>query len=170
MKRRIIFELKSLPLDIAANKGNSRGILFFVIFRLSKVTKYFPFYLDFAFYPIRAFYSVLVRYLLSIDIPLDSHIGHSCKFFHGFGFVLHPNAKIYKGCVLRHGITIGESSIGNPGAPVISTYVDIGCNVVILGNVGVGSKSKIGACSLIVKDVPPNSIVYSNLSRLRNAI
>lgn len=66
------------------------------------------------------------------------------------------NAVIGANCTIFHQATIGE---GKGGAPVIGDNVLIGAGAKIIGNVRIGSNSKIGVNAVVVHDVPENSIV-----------
>ncbi len=91
---------------------------------------------------------------------IDCHIPDSTIFPHPFGIVIHPKAKIGGNCVINQGVTIGNRKGLNAGTPSIGNGVHIFSNAVILGNVKIGNNSIIGACSLVLHDVPPNSVVY----------
>jgi putative colanic acid biosynthesis acetyltransferase WcaB len=57
-----------------------------------------------------------------------------------------------------------DGSLG-PG-PIIGNGVDVGANVVILGNVKIHSCATIGAGSVVVHDVPANAVVVGNPARV----
>ncbi len=59
-----------------------------------------------------------------------------------------------------HGVTLGgRGNTKGKRHPTIKDNVYIGCGAKILGNIIVGKNSKIGAGSVILKDVSPNSTV-----------
>ncbi len=91
---------------------------------------------------------------------------------------IHPAAKIGRGIMIDHGhdIVIGETSViednvsimqgvtlGGTGKetgdrhPKVRQGVLIGAGAKILGNIEIGKCSRIAACSVVLKDVPPNS-------------
>ncbi len=81
---------------------------------------------------------------------------------HVHGVFISANAKIGKRCVVMQQVTIGSNtSIGSKrnGSPIIEDDVFIGTGAKIIGNVRVGHNSRIGANCVVVKDVPPNSVV-----------
>jgi len=84
----------------------------------------------------------------------------STIFPHPFNIVIHQDAKIGKDCVINQGVTIGNRKGVKAGVPTIGNNVHIFANAVILGNVHIGDNSIIRTCSLVLEDVPPNSIVY----------
>lgn len=82
-------------------------------------------------------------------------IVHSQKVLIGEGVVIGNNARI---C---HGVSIG-GDIGRMGAsgwPHIGDNVFIGMDVIIMGDVKIGDRVRLGAQSLVIKDVPDDAIV-----------
>ncbi len=117
----------------------------------------------------RAIYQILVEWILGIELPWDTDIGHSLQLQHGHGLVVNHEATIGHHCVLRHTTTIGNKKNADgsySAAPSIGNYVDIGCHVVILGAVKIGDRAVIGAGSVVLKDVPPGGVVVGNPARL----
>ena len=65
--------------------------------------------------------------------------------------------------VLRQNTTIGSKSFTDDTlAPIIEDRVEIGPNVCIIGEITIGHDSRIGAGAVVVKDVPPYSVVVGN--------
>lgn len=117
------------------------------------------------FFPLFIIYKVEVEWILGIEIPWSVKIGYPLRLFHGTGLVLHPATVMGNNCVLRHCTTVG-SKREKDDVPVFGDNVDIGCNSVILGRIAVGDNSVIGAGSVVVNDVPPNSVVAGNPASL----
>ena len=120
-------------------------------------------------YPVRIIYRLFIEWILGVEIPDTTKIGHSIMIHHGVGLVINPKVIIGNNVVLRHGTTLGHKTDkeGNClGAPVIGNNVDIGANVVILGRVTIGDNTIIGAGSVIVKDVPSNSVILGNPAKV----
>lgn len=68
---------------------------------------------------------------------------------------------------MRQCTTIGNKKDGrNDLAPVIGDNVNVGANVVIIGNITIGNNVIIGAGSVVVHDVPDNSVVAGNPARV----
>lgn len=99
---------------------------------------------------------------------------------HFTGIEIHPGAKIGKGLFIDHGhgVVIGETAIlgdnvtlyqgvtlGGTGKehgkrhPTIGNNVMISAGAKVLGSFTVGDNSKIGAGSVVLHEVPPNSTV-----------
>lgn len=116
-------------------------------------------------FPFLLVYKVQVEWILGIEIPWSVKIGAPLHLFHGTGLVLHPATIMGRNCTLRHCTTVGSKS-EKDDVPVFGDNVDIGCNSVILGRITIGDNSIIGAGSVVVDDVPPNSIVAGNPARI----
>ena len=92
-----------------------------------------------------------------------THLGFGAQFQtppklpHGlYGIIISHNAVIGSNCTIFHQVTIGE---GKGGAPIIGDNVLIGAGAKIIGNVRIGSNSRIGVNAVVVHDVPENSII-----------
>lgn len=146
--------------DWKANGSNTKGKLVLVFFRIAngcskrKVLKYIGI-------PYLIFYRFFVEWVLGIEIPWNVKAGKNLMLYHGQALVINRYVVIGENCVLRHCITLGNSS-ATSGCPVIEDHVDIGANVVIIGGIIIGRNSTIGAGSVVTKDIPANSIVVGN--------
>ena len=119
--------------------------------------------------PIRPFYQVVVEYILGVEIPWNVTIGTHLQLQHGRGIVINHQTVIGHHCILRHTTTIGNKKRSDgsyTSAPTIGNYVDIGCHVVILGDVNIGDRAVIGAGSVVIRDVPAGGVVAGNPARL----
>ena len=86
-----------------------------------------------------------------IELDVNSRIGKSCDIWHG-GIVI--NGDLGDNCVLHGQNTIGNKGIGRSNEkPVIGNGVDIGVGAVIIGNIKVADRVKIGANAAVVKSV-----------------
>lgn len=117
--------------------------------------------------PFSLIYTIIVQWLMGIEIPYTVTIGKDLKLSHAVGLVVHPAAVIGHGCLLRQCTTIGaKAEIGTKIAPVLGNCVDVGCNSVIIGHINVGDNAVIGAASVVVRDVPENAVVCGNPARV----
>jgi serine O-acetyltransferase len=92
-------------------------------------------------------------------LPTSTEIGEGTVFgYHGIGTFTHPQARIGKHCLISHFVTIGGRS-GIEGGAQIGDYVRIGIGAKILGPVKIGEFAVIGANAVVVKDVPPGTVV-----------
>jgi serine O-acetyltransferase len=85
-------------------------------------------------------------------------IGRGSSFIHGgIGVVLHPHCKIGERVAIGQGVTLG-GSFGS-GPPTVEDDVWIGPGARLLGDITIGHNSIIGANAVVIRDVPPNSVV-----------
>jgi serine acetyltransferase len=154
------FQYSYLKEDWIANSGNTRGRLVMSFFRIAKMTFFFPTPFRIITAPLRAIYTLIVGYILGIDVPLQSEIGGACRLFHGMGLVVHPGVVIGRNCLLRQGVTIGELHTGSAAVPIIGDDVEFGCNSVVLGAIHIGDGAQIGAGAIVIQSVPKLGVVF----------
>lgn len=99
-------------------------------------------------------------------IPCCPVIGGGIYLAHPYATIL--NAKsIGRNFTVRQCTTIGNKKDGrNDLTPVIGDNVNVGANVVIIGNITIGNNVIIGAGSVVIHDVPDNSVVAGNPARV----
>lgn len=104
--------------------------------------------------------SHIVRLLTGIEIHPGARIGRGFFIDHGMGVVIGETAEIGDQVTLYHGVTLGGTNL-NKGKrhPTIGDRVVIGAGAKVLGAITVGDDSRIGANAVVVKSVPPNSVV-----------
>ncbi|MEL1240167.1 serine O-acetyltransferase [Flavobacterium flavipallidum] len=101
-----------------------------------------------------------IEILTGICIPASAKIGHSFYIGHFGGIIINANVVIGNNCNISQGVTIGVSGLNeNRGVPTIGNNVYLGANCVVAGNISVGSNVVVSACSLVTRDVEPNSVV-----------
>lgn len=93
---------------------------------------------------------------LGIQIPYTTDIKDGFSIHHYNCIVIHGKAKIGKNFNIRHGVTVGdiESKV-----PIIGDNVYVGAGAKIIGGITIGNNVKIGANSVVTKDVPDNCTV-----------
>jgi serine O-acetyltransferase len=86
-------------------------------------------------------------------------VGRRLCIEHFGGIFIHGNVVIGDDCLIRQGVTIGNKGRADPlGAPVIGNRVEIGAGAKIIGRIVIGDDVIIGANSVVVKDIPSNSV------------
>jgi serine O-acetyltransferase len=96
--------------------------------------------------------------LTGIEIHPAAKIGQRLFIDHGMGVVIGETAEIGDDVTLYHGVTLGGTSLERKKRhPTIGDRVTIGAGAKILGDISIGSDSRIGANAVVVKNVPPNS-------------
>lgn len=103
---------------------------------------------------------IYVQTILHAEFVAKCTIGKSLKLPHGGnGIIISPDTIIGDNVTIFHQVTIGRrcGSKKDTGSPVIGNNVLVGCGAKILGDIKVGDGAKIGANSVVLIDVPPNS-------------
>jgi len=115
---------------------------------------------------LRAPLSLLYRFLYTvvawfwgIDLSYTVRLGRRVRFWHHGGMVIGARA-IGDDVHIRHNTTMGVLSRQDlTGKPIVGNRVDVGVGACILGPVTVGDDSVIGANSVVIRDLPPRSVV-----------
>lgn len=111
------------------------------------------------FFPARAL-SQLARWLTGIEIHPGAVIGRRFFIDHGMGVVIGETAEVGDDVTLYHGVTLGGVSLEKGKRhPTLGDKVVVGAGAKILGDITIGSGSRVGANAVVVKTVPPESVV-----------
>lgn len=106
------------------------------------------------------FVSQIGRWLTGIEIHPGAKIGRRFFIDHGMGVVIGETTEIGDDVTLYQGVTLGGTSRKKGKRhPTIEDHVVIGAGAEILGPLTIHRYSKVGAGSVVVKDVPENSTV-----------
>ncbi len=113
------------------------------------------------------FLSFLGRTLTNVDIHPGATIGRRFFIDHGACVVIGETAEIGNDVTLYHGVTLGGTS-WNKGKrhPTLSDGVVVGAGAKILGPIVVGERVRVGANSVVVKDVPADRTVVGVPGRI----
>ena len=104
--------------------------------------------------------SQLARALTGIEIHPGAKIDPGLFIDHGMGVVIGETAEVGANVTLYHGVTLGGTSLEKGKRhPTLGEGVVVGAGAKILGAITVGAYSRVGANAVVVKDVPPNSVV-----------
>jgi serine O-acetyltransferase len=100
------------------------------------------------------------RFSTGIEIDPGATIGRGVFIDHGMGVVIGETAEVGDGCTIYQGVTLGGTSLQRTKRhPTLGRNVTVGSGAAILGAITVGDGARIGANSVVVKDVPPNATV-----------
>jgi serine O-acetyltransferase len=118
--------------------------------------------------------SILHSFIMAVTgIHIDSgaHIGSGLKFPHGGHIVVGP-VRAGRNCDIFQGVTLGEANStfderpDKPEVPTLGDRVWVGPGAVVAGGVTLGDDAAVGANSLVIRDVPPRSVVLGVPARL----
>jgi serine O-acetyltransferase len=107
--------------------------------------------------------AAIARSVTGIEIHPAAEIGSGFFIDHGMGVVIGETAEIGDDVTLYQGVTLGGTGFATGKRhPTVEDNVTIGSGAKLLGPITVGHGSKIGAGSVVIHDVPPNSTVVGN--------
>jgi len=106
------------------------------------------------------FISHIARWLTGIEIHPGATIGRRFFIDHGMGIVIGETTEIGDDVTLYHGVTLGGTTWQQKKRhPTLEHGVIIGAGAKVLGSITVGEQSRIGANSVVLRDVPAHSTV-----------
>ena len=105
----------------------------------------------------------LARTATGIEIHPGAKLGRGIFIDHGAGVVIGETAEVGDNVTLYQGVTLGGTGFATGKRhPTVEDNVTIGSGAKLLGPITVGHGAKIGANSVVITDVPPNSTVVGN--------
>ncbi|MBV8602602.1 MAG: serine O-acetyltransferase [Candidatus Eremiobacteraeota bacterium] len=106
------------------------------------------------------FFAHLVRFATGIEIHPGAVIGDGFFIDHGMGVVIGATTIVGKNVTLYQGVTLGGTSLHEGKRhPTLCDNVVVGIGAAVLGDILVGENAKIGAGSVVVRDVPDGATV-----------
>jgi serine O-acetyltransferase len=112
------------------------------------------------FYWIGRFLSHIGRCLSGVEIHPGAKIDRGFFIDHGMGVVIGETAEVGPNVTLYHGVTLGGTSWKKGKRhPTLQENVVVGAGAKILGPITIGARTRVGANAVVVKDVPPDSVV-----------
>ena len=128
------------------------------------------------FFLIARILSQLSRFLTGIEIHPAAKIGKNLFIDHGMGVVIGETSEIGDNVTIYHGVTLGgispaEKSLDQVNVkrhPTIKNNVIIGSGAQVLGTITVNKNARIGANTVILKNVPENGTMVGNPARNLN--
>ena len=105
--------------------------------------------------------------VFQVDINPNARIGRGIMLDHATGFVVGETAVIGDHVSILQGVTLGGTGKADEDRhPKIGNGVLIGAGAIILGNIKIGECARIGAGSVVVKEVPPRVTVVGVPARI----
>ncbi|HEY9757695.1 MAG TPA: serine O-acetyltransferase [Oculatellaceae cyanobacterium] len=113
------------------------------------------------------FVSHISRVLTGIEIHPGAKLGRRVFIDHGMGVVIGETAVIGDDVVIYQGVTLGAGAAARMGAatrgqkrhPTLANGVIVGSNAEVQGDILVGENARVASGSIVLKDVPPDSVV-----------
>ena len=111
--------------------------------------------------------SQLARWLTGVEIHPSAKIGTGFFIDHGMGVVIGETAEVGDYVTLFQGVTLGGTGKERGKRhPTLGNHVVVGAGAKILGGITIGDNVKIGANSVVLKNVPANSTVIGVPGRI----
>jgi len=105
----------------------------------------------------------LTAAVTGIEIHPAARIGRGLFIDHGSGVVIGETAEVGDDVTIYQGVTLGGTGFARGKRhPTVGDEVMIGAGSALLGPIEIGQRAKIGANSVVIHDVPPNSTVVGN--------
>ena len=107
--------------------------------------------------------SNVVKVATGVEIHPAARIGRGLFIDHGSGVVIGETAEVGDQVTMYQGVTLGGTGFARGKRhPTVGDEVMIGSGAKLLGPIEVGARSKIGANSVVINDVPQDSTVVGN--------
>ena len=111
--------------------------------------------------------SHFTRFLTGVEIHPGARIGNGVFIDHGMGVVIGETSEIGDRCLLYQGVTLGGTGKeSGKRHPTLESNVVVGAGAKVLGGICVGTNTRIGAGSVVVKNVDANSTVVGIPGRI----
>lgn len=111
--------------------------------------------------------SQITRLITGIEIHPGAVLGQSFFIDHGMGVVIGETTEIGDNVTIYQGVTLGGTGKEQGKRhPTIGNHVIIGAGAKVLGGITIGDNVKVGANSVVLKNVPDNSTVVGIPGRI----
>lgn len=102
--------------------------------------------------------SQITRFLTGIEIHPGARIGTGVFIDHGMGVVIGETASVGNNVTMYQGVTLGGTGKQRGKRhPTVEENAVIGVGAAVLGAVTIGAGARVGAGSVVLKDVPPHT-------------
>jgi serine O-acetyltransferase len=111
--------------------------------------------------------SHLARFLTGIEIHPGAKIGKGVFIDHGMGVVIGETVIVGDYALIYQGVTLGGTGKDTGKRhPTLGENVVVGAGAKVLGNIQIGDQVRIGAGSVVLKDIPSNCTVVGVPGRI----
>ncbi|MGD9643279.1 MAG: serine O-acetyltransferase [Elusimicrobiales bacterium] len=105
--------------------------------------------------------SHIARFFTGVEIHPGATIGRRFFIDHGMGVVIGETAEIGDDVLVYQGVVLGGTSLEHKKRhPTLGDGVVVGAGAIVLGAIKVGDRSRIGAASVVLQDIPPDTTVF----------
>ncbi len=119
-----------------------------------------------------AVFNATTATFLHLEMSPRISVGPNLWLPHPHSISINYNAKIGANCMLRHRVTIGNTTgldkVETP-SPVVGDNVEIAVGAVVAGDIKIGDHARIGANAVVTSDVPPGALAFGNPARVLQA-
>lgn len=112
-------------------------------------------------------YRVITECLFGYEIQAAATIGRRFTIHHGYAVVINKHVVAGDDFTIRHGVTIGNRGADSLACPVIGHGVELGANVILLGDITIGNHVTIGAGSVVLDSIPDHALVVGEKARVK---
>ena len=125
---------------------------------------------NYRFFLIARMISQFSRFMTGIEIHPGAKIGKNLFIDHGMGVVIGESSEIGDDVTLYHGVTLGgispsehsENQRNSKRHPTLMNNVIVGSGAQVLGPITIGKCARIGANTVVLKDVPEHATMVGN--------
>lgn len=111
--------------------------------------------------------SHIARFFTGIEIHPGANIGRGVFIDHGMGVVIGETAIVGNSCLIYQGVTLGGTGKeSGKRHPTLGENVVVGAGAKVLGNLQIGNEVRIGAGSVVLRDVPADCTVVGVPGRI----
>ena len=125
---------------------------------------------NYRFFLIARMISQFSRFMTGIEIHPGAKIGKNLFIDHGMGVVIGESSEIGDDVTLYHGVTLGgispsehsDNQRNSKRHPTLRNNVIVGSSAQVLGPITIGKCARIGANTVVLKDVPDHATMVGN--------
>jgi len=120
------------------------------------------------FYFLARVISQISRFFTGIEIHPGAKIGNRLFIDHGMGVVIGETCEIGDNVTIYQGVTLGGTGKEKGKRhPTVKDNALIATGAKVLGSITIGENAKVGAGSVVLRDVPPDSTVVGIPGRIK---